>query len=385
VQNNSYNGEQKRQDLSPIYGEMEPDVEKKLDRLYNDPVSSASFAGVDRLWKEAKKELGNKIKKKHVEHYLEGHRTYTLLRPRRIHFKRSKTIAAGFMTDIQVDLADLQSLARHNKGNRYILVAIDVLSKRIFIVPLRSKKANDMVEAFDTIIKQMPMKPHRIFSDKGTEFKNHLLKEYFDREEVEKYEANSSSVKASLAERAIRNLKQRLYRYFAQKRTMTWLDVIQKIADGINKSPSRVHGMRPIDVNFSNAQQVWKHIFGDELSTKLKITKAKLKEGEFVRMSRNKGQFEKGYLPNYGDEILEIDVVKDQSRPIRYKVRDEKGEKFKGSFYGEELARVRKDAATEYRIEKVYRKRKRDDGTKDVLVKFIGYPEKEWIHETQLV
>ncbi|KAL3114342.1 hypothetical protein niasHT_011743 [Heterodera trifolii] len=197
-----------------------------------------------------------------------------------------------------------------------------------------------------------------------------------------KHEPVHSSVKASVAERAIRNVKQRLYRYFAEKETLNWVDAVQKIVDGINSSPSRVHGMRPIDVDFSNAQKVWKRMYRP-LSFSKKTPR--FRKDEFVRMSREKGQFEKGYLPNYGDEILEIDEVLKAVRPIRYKLRDEHGEKFKGSFYDQELARVRKDAETSYRIEKVYRKRKRTDGTTEMLVKFIGYPTREWIHESQLV
>ncbi|KAL3094957.1 hypothetical protein niasHT_021225 [Heterodera trifolii] len=221
------------------------------------------------------------------------------MRPRRINFPRSRTTAAGFMTDCQVDLADFQALSRHNSGNRYLMVLIDVLSKRIFVTPLRTKKADDMVEGFKQLFSQMPMKPHRIFSDKGTEFKNQQLKKLFDEEEVEKYESNHSEKKAALAERAIRQIKNRVYRYFAQLKTLNWVDVIDKIVNGINKSPSRVHGMRPID-----------------------------------------GQFEKGYIPNYGDEILEIDAVKRHTKPMRYKLRDAKGEKFKGFFYPEELTPV---------------------------------------------
>ncbi|KAL3114341.1 hypothetical protein niasHT_011742 [Heterodera trifolii] len=197
-----------------------------------------------------------------------------------------------------------------------------------------------------------------------------------------KHEPVHSSVKASVAERAIRNVKQRLYRYFAEKETLNWVDAVQKIVDGINSSPSRVHGMRPIDVDFSNAQKVWKRMYRP-LSFSKKTPR--FRKDEFVRMSREKGQFEKGYLPNYGDEILEIDEVLKAVRPIRYKLRDEHGEKFKGSFYDQELARVRKDAETSYRIEKVYRKRKRTDGTTEMLVKFVGYPTREWIHESQLV
>ncbi|KAL3111336.1 hypothetical protein niasHT_019566 [Heterodera trifolii] len=68
-----------------------------------------------------------------------------------------------------------------NRGHRYLLVAIDVLSKRLFVVPLKNKKAEEMLEAFKELIEQMPMVPHRIFSDKGTEFKNKLVNNFFLR------------------------------------------------------------------------------------------------------------------------------------------------------------------------------------------------------------
>ncbi|KAL3073471.1 hypothetical protein niasHT_038609 [Heterodera trifolii] len=306
------------------------------------------------------------------------------MRPRRVRFPRASTVAAGFMTDVQVDLADFQALSRHSRGHRYLLVAVDVLSKRLFVVPLKNKRAEEMLEAFKLLIDQMPIAPHRIFSDKGTEFKNRLLKDFFEQREIEKHEPVHSSVKASVAERAIRNVKQRLYRYFAETETLNWVDTAQKIVDGINSSPSRAHGMRPIDVGFSNAQRVWKRLYGGHGAPQQRRP-PRFRKDDFVRMSREKGQFEKGYLPNYGDEILEVDEVMKGVRPIRYKLRDEHGEKFKGSFYEQELGRVRKDAETSYHIEKVYRKRKRADGSTEMLVKFIGYPEREWVYESHLL
>nr|CAD2187154.1 unnamed protein product [Meloidogyne enterolobii] len=344
------------------------DPTQLLHRLYNDPDSPAAFSGVDRLWYEARK-IFKHLPKKVVQDYLEGHRTYTLMRPKRIHFKRAKTVAAGFMTDVQVDLADMQALSRHNKGNKYILLGVDVLSKRLFGVPVKSKGSKDMLEAFKQLIGQMPMKPHRIFSDKGLEFKNKVVKEYFENEEIQKVEATHSTVKASVAERAIRNVKQRLYRYFAQNKSLNWIDILDKILDGINKSKSRVHGMRPIDINFSNAQEVWERMYGNEFSSNQKKGKQKLAEGDFVRMSIGKGAFEKGYIPNWGDQIVRVDKVQDQFYSVRYKIINDNGDKFNGYYYREELARVRKDADTEYRIEKVIRKKKRADGTYDILVK----------------
>lgn len=357
-----------------------------LDQLYNDINSSVAFSGLNSLYEEARKKLGTQISKQDVRHYLEGHRTYSLMRPRRVHFKKAKTVPAGFMSDVQVDLADLQSLSRHNSGFRYMLVGIDVLSRRLFAVPVKSKKAEDMVEAFKKLLGQMPIKAFRIFSDLGKEFTNRLVREFFEEEDIQKLESSSPFVKASMAERAIRNIKQRLYRYFAQHQNLNWINVIPQIIDGINHSKCRIHGLRPVDVNEKNAQKIWKHIYGDELRIdKQGEKKPKFKKGEFVRMSRGKGLFEKGYIPSWGDEILEIDAVKDHVYPHRYKVKDERGEPFKGHFYAEELSRVRKEADTTFRIEKVFRKRKLIDGTYEVLVKFIGYPEREWIHETKLV
>nr|CAD2173908.1 unnamed protein product [Meloidogyne enterolobii]CAD2190019.1 unnamed protein product [Meloidogyne enterolobii]CAD2200791.1 unnamed protein product [Meloidogyne enterolobii] len=204
------------------------DYTKLLQHLYNDPESPAAFSGIDRLWHEARKVLKN-LPRSVVQDFLEGHRTYTLMRPKRIHFPRSKTVASGFMTDVQVDLADFQSLSRHNKGNRYLLLGIDVLSKRVFGIAVKSKKAEDMLDAFKQLIEQMPMKPHRIFSDRGLEFKNRQIKEFFEKEEIEKFEATHSTVKASLAERSIRNVKQRLYRYFAHYKTLNWIEILPKI------------------------------------------------------------------------------------------------------------------------------------------------------------
>ena len=41
-----------------------------------------------------------------------------------------------------VDLADMQSLSRKNKGIKYLLCAIDSYSKYVFVIPLKNKKRN---------------------------------------------------------------------------------------------------------------------------------------------------------------------------------------------------------------------------------------------------
>jgi hypothetical protein len=367
---------------------MEAEINQILDRIYNDPGNAGGFAGVDQLWVEARK-LDRRIRKKDVRAYLEGHRTYTLHRPRRIHFKRSRLRSTGYLSDMHCDLADLQKFSRKNHGNKYILVGVDVLSRRLFATPVSSKSPHFMKQAFDRLLEQMEMHPLRLFTDKGNEFCAKEMKRYFEEKEIEKFQANASTVKASLAERHIRTLKQRIYRYMSEKQTLNWVDVLDQIVDAINHSKCRpLGGLRPVDVNFQNAEEIWRMTYGEEgeLVKPVPGKQTRYQLGQHVRMSKNKGPFAKGYLPNYHDEILTVSKPK-AGRPVdRYKVKDERGEPFAGYFYTEELAPVRKDENTTYRIEKRLRtKIDKTDGTKRYLVKFFDDPIPQWIEENQLV
>ena len=360
--------------------------EEIIKKIFHDPSNPAGFAGKKQLYEEVKK-IDSSIKKYDINHFLEGDRVYTLHKPRRIHFKRAKCFAAGYGTDYHFDLADMQKIADHNTSFKYILVGVDVLSKMLYAEKVKSKQKQDMVEAFDSILKQMPMVPQRIFTDKGKEFimtsnEKGNKSNYFKEKGIAKYWSSTKTVKASLAERAIRNLKSRLYKFFSQKQTLKWIDVLPKIVNSINHSYCRIIGMRPIDVNFSNAQSVWEKIYGKNFF-KRPGTKPKLKKGDNVRMANYKEVFDRGYLPNWSDEIIEVDAVK-KGRPDTYRVKDDRGEPFTGQFYAEDLGKTRLHKELTYRIEKVMGKRT-IKGKKQLKVKFIGYPNFEWINESDII
>ena len=64
-----------------------------------------------------------------VDHWFEGKLTCTLHRPTCIHFTRNKTIVKSIYDQWQADLWDMQSKAKHNDGNTFILTYIDCFSK----------------------------------------------------------------------------------------------------------------------------------------------------------------------------------------------------------------------------------------------------------------
>ena len=77
-----------------------------------------------------------------------------------------------------VDLVDMQSLSRKNKGIKYLLCAIDLYSKYAFVISLKDKKGISITNAFDKIIKQSKRKPNKIWVDQGSEFYNNNFKKW---------------------------------------------------------------------------------------------------------------------------------------------------------------------------------------------------------------
>ena len=53
-----------------------------------------------------------------------------------------------------VGLADMQSLRKYNKGNKYLLCAIDLFSKYAWVIPIKDKKGTSIDNAFKKIISQ---------------------------------------------------------------------------------------------------------------------------------------------------------------------------------------------------------------------------------------
>ena len=55
-------------------------------------------------------------------------------------FRKVYSSFRGKISDL--DLADMQSLSKCNKGNKYLLCAIDMFNKYAWIAPIKDKKKN---------------------------------------------------------------------------------------------------------------------------------------------------------------------------------------------------------------------------------------------------
>ena len=118
-----------------------------IAKLYNDP--KFGLIGIEAF---RKKLLAKKINvsKADIKKILEGEESYTLNKPVRKHYETRKVIVFNVFEQLQMDLVHMDTPncapASTNKGYKYILTAIDVLSKYAWAVPLKDKTAKSTVE-----------------------------------------------------------------------------------------------------------------------------------------------------------------------------------------------------------------------------------------------
>ena len=252
-----------------------------------------------------------------------------------------------------VDLADMQLLSKYNKGIGFLLCAIDIFSKYAWVVPLKDKKGISIVKAFQIILKQSNKKPNKIWADKGSEF----------------YNAYFKIILRLFAERFIRTLKGKIYKYMTSISKNVYIDKLDDILDEYNNTYHTTIKMKPIDVKDNTYINTSKEINNKD---------PKFRAGDRLRISKYKNIFAKSYIPNWSEEVLVIKKVKN-TFPWTYVINDLNGEEITETFYEKELQKTNQE---EFRIEKVIR-RKRDK----LYVKWKGYDNSfnSWIDKASLV
>ena len=356
------------------------------DNQYYDPAHEAGYSGARNLLRVNRKgdPLNDKVEREKIYKWLSNQDAYTLHKPVRRKFPRLHYNISGIDQLWEADLMVMSSLKQQNDGYEYILLIIDALSKFVWLEPLRNKTNVSVIEGLKNILKRAKGRiPFQVQSDSGKEFVGSAVQNFLKSKGIKFRFTRNPDIKASLAERVIRTIKERMYRFFTHKNTKRYIDVLQDIAKAYNANKHTSTLMRPVDVNIYNAHRARENIarrYGTDDHRK-KNTKPKYAIGAYVRISRTKGTFEKGYEANWSEEVFKVKRVLRRQGLFIYELIDLFGEDLDGFFYDQELIQVGKERMTEeFQIEEILETRGRGRN-KEHLVKWVGYPKKfnSWI------
>ena len=150
--------------------------------------------------------------------------------------------------------------------------------------------------------------------------------------------------KSVVAERFIRILKNKIYKYMTTISKNVYIDKLDDTVDEYKNTYLKTMKMKPVDVEDNTYID-----FEKEVNDK----NSKFKVGDYVRISKYKNIFAKGYMANWSEEDFIISKI-NHTVPWTYVINDLNGEEIIGTFYEEELQKTNQK---EFRIEKVLKKK----------------------------
>ena len=269
-------------------------------------------------------------------------------------FKRRK-VYSSFKDNIWgVDLADMTLISKFNKGIKYLLCVIDLFSRYAWVIYLKCKKRETIVEGFQIVLNSSGRKPNKIWVDHGKKIYNYKFRSFLKENDIEMYSTFNEG-KSVVAERFIKALKNEIYKHMSTIGKNVYFIVLDDIVKKYNNTVHSSIKMKPKDVTDNNLVE-----YNEESNKK----DPKFNVGYHVRISKYKNIFAKGYTPNWSEEMFVINKVQ-STIPWTYLINDLNDEEIKGSFYEKEL---QKTDQNEFRIEKVNKKK----GDK-LYVKWKGY------------
>ena len=293
-------------------------------------------------------------------------------------FPRRKVIVVEKDEIFGADLVDMTEWADQNKGNKFMLTVIDCFTKYAWAIPIKDKSAKEVTKAFTELFKKGRI-PQKLWVDEGKEFYNKDMEALLKKNNVSMYSTHGEH-KSAIIERFNRTLKTKMYTKFTANNNRDWVDILQGLIKDYNNTVHRTIKMTPVQASETkNEDQVLENFTN---SRKVKATKPKLKVGDWVRISRIKGTFEKGYIRNWSREIFKVKEVL-ETKPITYKIVEYDGSPIEGSFYEQELQKT--NETDSFLIDKVLETRTKK-GKKEHLVSWLGWPEKynSWVSDKDM-
>ena len=179
------------------------------------------------------------------------------------------------------------------------------------------------------LFKKFNRKPNKIWVDKVSNFYNRLIKSWLEKNDIEMYSTHNAGTSFA-AERFIRTLKNKIYKYMTSISKHVHIDKLDDIVKKYNHTYHRTIKLADVKPN----------IYID-FNKKNNKEGPKFKVCGNVRISKYKNIFAKYYIPNWSEEVFLITKVQN-TLPWTYVISYLHGKDIVGTFYEKELQKRKK-------------------------------------------
>lgn len=343
------------------------EIAERLKKIYYDPKHPAGYSTTPKLAQVTG------IPRAKVEQWMRSQPTRTLHKPKRQRVNPLYPYRVYHSkVQYQADLVDYSMYAQYNRSWKYILMIMDIFSRKAWGFPLKTKSGAEVSRILKLFLDTHPV-PERLQVDQGTEFYNRNVKKVLEDKNVELFSI-FSPYKCAHVERLNRTIKNKLEKIFTATNGKNWVDYIDDVMDAYNNTVHSTTKVTPNNVDEHNEEEVAENILKRQRQQNPRKKVKILPVGTRVRISKEKGKFGRGYHANWSSEEFFIDQVLETPRgPPRYILRDHSGDIIKGSFYPQEVQPIERHEEI-YQIDRVISQRHRRGHPPESLVHWDGYP-----------
>ncbi len=269
------------------------------------------FPSATRFWKILQQQgLSSRFNKVDVEKYIDGQNVTQLhRRPVRTKHSHITTTDRGIMYCI--DLLDMSAYSHDNGGVKWLLLCIDIFSRRAAIIGVKNKTAGLVADALEKAMKDLGMVPKVVLSDQGSEFKGATSKFLAKHGVIHRLADVGDHRRLGIVDRFSGVVKSWIARHMTYHQTKKYMSVLPKLVEKYNSAPhSSLGGMSPNEAwEFPREARNFHYERIQRESSKKRRVKGDIAVGDWVRVLKLKGVFDKGYHIRYSlvpHQVVEI-------------------------------------------------------------------------------
>ena len=232
---------------------ISPDVEVLHKDAYYNPSSPTSFSGVAKLYQFMKKMVSIRS----IKQWLAKQEAYTSHHPvRRLsRDPRSK----NYQWD--TDAANMVKYRKSNDNYGYFVVFIYIFTRYLYTRPLYTLTGKEIKQVMSNILEESGVKPQKIRSDQGTEYKNSEVTKFLRTSKVDQI-FTYYETKANYAKRVIKTIKLKIFKCLTARESFRWVDNLQNFMTSYNNASYRSIKMIPTKAQSSNQYDIWSYKYG---------------------------------------------------------------------------------------------------------------------------
>ncbi|DAC81777.1 TPA_asm: integrase [Monosiga MELD virus 2] len=366
---------------------MAPPLSKKqnelLHKIYFD---EKFFFGRDKITKYLQEKYPDSdISRRQVMDWLKQQEVHQLYQETKTTKNIKPTVLKKPYAQIAIDLIDYQTHAYN--GYKYILVAYDLFSKKVWAEPLKDKEGETVSIGMSKILKDMQKKPSTIRHDVGSEFKSEDFEKLMKKEGIKQIFSSPGKPQSNGGvERMNGTLKRLLSKIRSQEDADDWINYLEIAVDNINETVNRVTGKSPNEIEAESEDKykdTEKKIKKEVLPKNKNELQTDIKAGDTVRIKMKNINFSKGGY-NWSKELYKVSKVtvpgpSSSVNSVSFRIIDPETKKpFKDIFYANDVQKIEevhnKIAEPEkYVISKIIRPVMRK-----IRTKYVKYYEVKW-------